>query len=102
MGFAGTDAVWGPIEEFTGLHDRNGREIYEGDFLQRRWFAMPGFPNPELEGKVVETAAIEWDDEELFFRFGTGNIGVYNAYGCMRNFEVIGNIHDNPELMEVE
>lgn len=72
------------IGQFTGLKDKSGKEIYEGDIIQegkRLW--QVGFKDGCFVGVDFKNAT--WD--ELI------NIG----YG---NIEVIGNIYENPELLE--
>lgn len=68
---------------FTGLHDRNGKEIWEGDILMGK-----SGPKPVLwsEKEVAFVAAID----------GYSYIPVDN----WKNKEVIGNIYENPELLE--
>ena len=76
------------IVQYTGLKDKNGREIYEGDLVQVLDYAS-------WEGlyKVV------WDEESLMYV-------LEDAYGDkekMCEFEeylVKGNIYENPELLE--
>jgi len=74
------------IEQFTGLHDKNGKEIYEGDILE----------NPDYEEAfVVEyhegmAGYIGWGDDKI--------AGCYLITGD--EIEIIGNIHENPELLE--
>lgn len=68
------------LMQYTGLKDRNGVEIYEGDVL------CDG-ENHSID-KVTQdkTGAWIWDDEHI------------SDFDYM--LEVIGNIHENPELME--
>jgi uncharacterized phage protein (TIGR01671 family) len=80
-----------PSEQFTGLHDKNGKEIYEGDIIRSKNH------HPEkMEIRFIEGGFCAWwgsDDYPIdIYHF-------YNSKGCC--FEVIGNIHENPELLEV-
>lgn len=68
------------LMQFTGLFDKNGKEIYEGDVLQ--------FPFREkLEKSVVKEHS---PDYCYWMSLPLGG----------REFEVIGNIYENPELLE--
>ena len=87
------------IGQFTGLTDKNGKKIFEGDigrYKQTDGAKRNGKPIICI-GKVVYNAktasfAVESKDE-------TGC--KYFDYFPIMDFEVIGNIHDNPELLEV-
>jgi len=72
FGFLYEDA---PIMQFTGLTDKNGREIYEGDVLK---------------GGVHKSWIVRWDGLQAEWNIG---LTVQHYY------EVIGNIHENPELL---
>ena len=67
------------VGQFTGLTDKNGKKIFEGDILEFR------------RGR---THIVKFEDGAFIFT-GTA-IPVRYA----DKFEVIGNIHDNPELLE--
>lgn len=84
--------IW---EQSTGFKDKNGKEIYEGDIIkvvnvhdgdEECWEQPYGLAIPQ---------EVKWDEERLRWSFG----------GCKRilyepeDFEVIGNIHENPELL---
>jgi uncharacterized phage protein (TIGR01671 family) len=70
------------LMQFTGLLDRRGADIYEGDIVQGSW----GFVD-----KIV------YDTDFLQFRFDNGRSLDY--YG-IHKLEVKGNIYENPELLE--
>lgn len=71
------------VGQFTGICDASGKEIYEGDILR------------ELgSGKLVE---VIYDAPEFCYK---DNVYVYRFINHPENFEVIGNIYDNPELLK--
>ncbi|BAU27615.1 putative phage protein (TIGR01671 family) [Aneurinibacillus soli] len=71
------------VGQYTGLRDRNGRKIYEGDIV--RW---PG------SGDKVYVRVVTFEK----YTFHVGNI--LDGLCDYRDFVVIGNIYDNQELLE--
>jgi len=88
--------------QFTGLVDKNGREIYEGDIVH--YIYQPG---PRL-WNCDAIHVVEWKSTGFHMSPISGGginawlIAVPGAYmpNCQRLFEVIGNVHENPELVE--
>lgn len=82
------------LMQYTGLKDKNGKEIYEGDVVAinfkracKRGKAVIKYEDKYAQFIITNTSEIIHEDEPL---------GDYQ----MENFEVIGNIYDNPELLE--
>ena len=76
------------LMQFTGLHDKNGKEIYEGDIVDVRTNAP---------------VAVEWDDDMAGWKpWSQYNETVPSPGERPQDIEVIGNIYQHPELMEAK
>lgn len=81
------------LMQFTGLLDKNGKEIYEGDIVK---FIDPNsFPEPFTEF----TTEVFWCNR--FSRFSLKNTHTDLSF-LLDDIEVIGNIHENPALLKVQ
>ena len=94
-----------PLDEIelmqsTGLHDKNGKEIFEGDIVKR--YRSPFF-KAEWE-YLIETVVREGASLLLGRDFGKnfGTLPFDSPFAKGDLLEVIGNVHENPELLEVE
>lgn len=79
------------IGQYTGVRDYNGNEVYEGDII-----------TIVRIGKNISPSLVEWLDCG-FIRRGIKNYNSHNMYYLSRAdaeyFKVVGNIHDNKELL---
>ena len=85
------------VGQYTGLKDRNGKEIYEGYVVKIKYFRS------EYLGKVIynkKTCGFEIWYNSIVGAYGEKATHKIN-FATDIEIEVIGNIHDNPELLEV-
>ena len=80
------------VMQYTGLKDKNGKEIYEGDICKVINYASDYL---KIHGKMY--CVISWSNTTGFYGKG---FGVPTTFSIGEEFEVIGNIYENPELLE--
>jgi uncharacterized phage protein (TIGR01671 family) len=94
----------GILMQYTGLQDRYGKEIYEGDILD---VGVTSIAFRVLDGKVkvADTSGLAevcYDNDSASFVFGNDNF-LYKSIedGCIESEfpRVVGNVHENPELI---
>ena len=79
------------VGQYTGLKDKNGKRIFEGDVAK------------VLQGKDKDIAYVGFENGAFMLYPKTGNIYERTLWEYWYNdwdVEIIGNIHDNPELLE--
>jgi uncharacterized phage protein (TIGR01671 family) len=79
------------LMQYTGLHDKNGKEIYEGDIVSEWFYPDFGIEKTRFEGIV------EWFDSGWFVK--TKNVGEISLTDTAE-IEIIGNIYENPESLK--
>ena len=80
--------------QYTGLKDKNGKEIYEGDILE--------YKHKDIFEKIYVVGIVKWIMGGFFFKKSKEVIDEWwtaNLIYYKKDIKVIGNIYDNPELL---
>lgn len=111
----GKEVIPETVGQYTGLTDKNGKKIFEGDIV-RYTFDSPDDPTATENGLKVRVGRVFWSDWRVTFAVTAGRRGsaalnndvsryvrgrsIYEYVQGANTVEVIGNIHDNPEMLE--
>ena len=83
------------VGQFTGLTDKNGKKIFEGDIIRAK------LENGNHEGFAWPNMPVDFQQGSFCLNDRKGYVfAALGAFAPSVTFEVIGNIHDNPELLE--
>lgn len=81
------------VGQYTGLKDKNGKEIYEGDVME--------IPETEFNAEIIGRVLFE---EDAYYIIPLRGGHLWGLHWSLRKHDakIIGNIHDNPELLKNE
>jgi uncharacterized phage protein (TIGR01671 family) len=88
------------LMQFTGLKDKNGKEIYEGDFLNTKTTFENNMADRRFQSHTIVQAGFE---QGIFVDINTFVSLFEKIYSIVHHrveYEVIGNIYENPELIK--
>jgi uncharacterized phage protein (TIGR01671 family) len=82
------------LMQFTGLRDKNDKEVYEGDIVTMLSYNYQHMNNYKWE--------VRYNPEGMMFKFyySDGKKECYEDIYGWHSFEIIGNVYENPELLK--
>lgn len=84
------------LMRFTGLLDKNGKEVYEGDLVNAKYL----FQGQVREIRNAPVTYLEGDGAFVFGTPGTGFVAWIEVHlNDRKEIEVVGNVFENPELL---
>ena len=87
------------VGQFTGLTDKNGTKIFEGDIIECLALSAGGIPE-KMKGFITWGTygwVVNFGELEPWQGAGFALVGL----GCVKDIEIVGNVHDNPEAPSV-
>jgi hypothetical protein len=97
---------WFIVEQYTGLKDKNGNEIFVNDIIEMHYFEQYAGPG-EVEKTVVGVIGkdsmgcfTEIGDKKYYWLHYLEDAEYYGDAEYNEELELLGNIHENPELLE--
>lgn len=80
------------VGQYTGLTDRNGKKIFDGDIVKHF--------NNDSDPEKFDTGVILWNQHACQWERTSSGQSKHYKIGAHCKYEVIDNIHDNPELLK--
>lgn len=96
--FNGDDCL--VFQQFTGLTDKNGKEIYEGDFVNYVYKPGDGYWSHDGIGLISWRSTGFHFDSKQWVAYLTSCPGLFDNNNPNQLLEIVGNIFENPELLE--
>lgn len=85
------------VGQYTGLTDKNGKKIFEGDIVKREYTLWHSETKKTRETQI---GVVSYSNKDCSFCLD--KVCYLGKSWDGETLEIIGNIHDNPELLEVE
>jgi uncharacterized phage protein (TIGR01671 family) len=86
------------VMQWTGLKDKNGKEIYEGDVVTAHNAEQVGYDNEGTE--IMQDVIGKVFFEDGYFQYDGHSMGPIPLSYDLEQIEVIGNLYQNPDLLK--
>lgn len=109
MDYTGGSVIPATIGQYTGLKDKNGTKIFEGDIIEyTRYNLKTGYDRNEMD--IKEVGRIFWNDSKHAFYYrakldcgAVSGLLIFDDDRCDGfDIKIIGNEYDDPELIKVD